>query len=277
MKTTTALLTLLSSSVLSSSSVLAAPPSLSSSSPAIAPPSVPPCPSAQEKPDVALLTRRTEALLRGRSTTGTMVMTIKTPSWTRTLKVRTQAMGDDKALIKVLEGGPRETGMMTLKRDGQLWNWLPRAARVMKVPSGMLGDSWMGSDFTNDDLVQGSSIARDFDAMHEGVIDHQGRSAWRIALVPKKTAAVVWGRVELIVDRATCNPLEQRFFDEDGVLARRMTFGDFAQVGWRSFPRRMTVQPEDQSRSTTIQYEDIAFDVDIPEDTFSLHRLQQGR
>ena len=264
MKSTTALLALL----LSSSSV-AAPPS--------SPPTVPACPSAQEKPDVALLTRRTEALLRGRSTTGTMVMTIKTASWTRTLKVRTQAMGDDKALIKIVEGGPRETGMMTLKRDGQLWNWLPRAARVMKVPSGMLGDSWMGSDFTNDDLVQGSSIARDFDATHAGVIDHGGRSAWRVLLVPKKTAAVVWGRVEMIVDRATCNPLEQRFFDEDGVLARTMSFGDFTQVGWRSFPRRMTVQPEDPTRSTIIQYEDIAFDVDIPDDTFSLHRLQQGR
>ncbi len=262
-----------------SSSVLAAPPpsSSSSSSSPSSPLAVPACPSAQEKPDVALLTQRTEALLRGRSTTGTMVMTIKTPSWTRTLKVRTQAMGDDKALIKVVEGGPRETGMMTLKRDGQLWNWLPRAARVMKVPSGMLGDSWMGSDFTNDDLVQGSSIARDFDATHEGVVDHQGRPAWRIVLVPKKTAAVVWGRVEMIIDRATCNPLEQRFYDEDGVLARTMTFGDFAQVGWRSFPKRMTVQPEDPGRSTTIQFEDIAFDVDIPEDTFSLHHLQQGR
>lgn len=256
---------------------LAIAPPATSASPVPPSPSVPACPSQEDKPDVAQLTRRTESLLRGRSTSATMVMTITTPSWTRTLKVRTQAMGDDKALIKIVEGGPRETGMMTLKRDGQLWNWLPRAARVMKVPSGMLGDSWMGSDFTNDDLVQGSSIARDFDAENKGTVTLDGKPAWLLVLVPKKTAAVVWGRVEMVIDRATCNPLEQRFFDEDGVLARKMTFSDFAQVGWRSFPKRMTVQPEDQTRRTSIVYEDIAFDVEIPEETFSLHRLQQGR
>lgn len=159
-------------------------------------------------------------------------MTLTTPSWTRTLKVRTQARGDDKALIKIVGSGPRETGMMTLKRDGQLWSWLPRAGRVMKVPSGMLGDSWMGSDFTNDDLVQGASIARDFDAEHKGTVTHDGRPAWLVVLVPKKT------------------------------------FSDFAVVGWQTFPKRTTAQPEDPTRKTSIVNEDIAFDIDIPDKTF---------
>lgn len=238
---------------------------------------VPACPSGQETPDVAKLVERTEALLEGRTSTGTMVMTIQTPQWRRTLKLQTWSKGDDYALLRVIEGGPRETGMMTLKREKQLWNWLPRAARVMKLPSGMLGDAWMGSDFTNDDLVRGNSMAKDFDATVTGTVDVQGRKAWAISLRPKPSAAIVWGRVELLIDRATCLPLEERFFDEEGQLARRMELSDVKRVGWRDFPTRMTVYPAEPGRSTSIFYEDIAFDVDIPDDTFSLHRLQQGR
>lgn len=237
----------------------------------------PSCPSGDDQPDVARLIERTEALLHGRTTTATMVMTIKTPAWTRTLKLQTWAKGDDYALIRVLEGGPREAGMMTLKRGPQLWNYLPRAARVMKLPSGMLGDAWMGSDFTNDDLVRGSSISKDFTATVVGTIDVAGKQAWQIVLVPKPSAAVVWGKVEMAIDRSSCLPLEQRFYDEEGALARRLEFGDFSKVGWREFPVRMTVHSAEPGRQTSIVYQDIAFDVDIADDTFSLHRLQQGR
>ncbi|MBI1949280.1 MAG: outer membrane lipoprotein-sorting protein [Deltaproteobacteria bacterium] len=238
---------------------------------------VPPCPSATDAPDVARLVERTQALLQGRTSTGTMVMTITTPQWTRTLKLQTWAKGEELALLRVVEGGPRETGMMTLKRDKQLWNWLPRAARVMKLPSGMLGDSWMGSDFTNDDLVRGNSLADDFVATVKGTVDVQGKRAWQVSLVPKPSAAVVWGRVELLIDRSTCLPIEQRFFDEDDKLTRRLELSDFKRIGWRDFPTRMTIHPAEPGRQTTIVYQDIAFDIDITDDTFSLHRLQQGR
>lgn len=251
---------------------------LTASPPKPAPASTAPvCPSNEEKPDVSRLVERTEALLKGRTTTGTMVMTIQTPQWTRTLKMQSWAKGDDFALIRVVQGGPRETGMMTLKREKQLWNYLPKAARVMKLPSGMLGDSWMGSDFTNDDLVRGSSLEKDFDAVVKGTLEVQGKQAWQISLVPKQSAVVVWGRVEMWIDRTTCLPLEQRFFDEDDKLARRLVFSEFRKVGWREFPAKMIVYPAEAGRSTTIFYEDIAFDMDIPDDTFGLHRLQQGR
>ena len=97
---------------------------------------MPPCPSDTEKPDVAALIKRIDQLLTGRSSTGVMTMSIKTPSWSRSLKLKVWAQGKDYALVRVLEGGPRETGMMTLKREKQLWNWLPQAGRVMKLPVG---------------------------------------------------------------------------------------------------------------------------------------------
>jgi outer membrane lipoprotein-sorting protein len=88
---------------------------------------------------------------------------------------------------------------------------------------------------------------------------------------------VVWGKVEMVLDRATCVPLEQRFYDEEGALARRMTFSDLKPVGWRTFPMKLTVQPSEKGRQTSITYEALELDVDVADDTFSLRRLQQGK
>jgi len=245
--------------------------------PADAQAGVPACPSGSEKPDVPELIKRIDQLLSGRSSVGVMTMSIKTPSWSRSLKMKIWSQGKDYALVRVLEGGPRETGMMTLKREKQLWNWLPQAGRVMKLPSGMLGDSWMGSDFTNDDLVRGNSLTDDFDAGAAAIDKAEGRDAWHVVLNPKPTAVVVWGRIELRIDRASCLPIVEHFFDEDGKLARRMVFADFRQIGWRQFPGKMTVIPAEKGRETSIVYSEMQFDVDLPSDTFSLQRLRQGR
>ena len=244
---------------------------------ATAPAGVPPCPSAEDAPDVTALVKRTESLLQGKSSVAVMSMQIKTPSWTRKVKMQISSSGQQFALIRILEGGPREVGMMTLKRDDQLWNYLPQAGRVMKLPSGMMGDSWLGSDFTNDDLVKGSSMTDDFTSTVHGTVEHAGRKAWQISMVPKEKAVVVWGKVELVVDRQTCVPLLERFYDEEGKLARTLAFADLKKVGWRDFPSKLTVTPSEPGRETTLTYEEISFDQEIPEDTFSLHRLQKGK
>jgi outer membrane lipoprotein-sorting protein len=233
------------------------------------------CPSAEDRPDVEKLVQRTEQLLSGKSSLAVMTMAIKTPTWSRKIKLKIWTKGQDYALIRVLQGGPHETGMMTLKREKQLWNYLPQAGRVMKLPSGMLGDSWMGSDFTNDDLVKGSSITRDFLSKVDGVVEVSGKKAWHVTLVPRKEAVVVWGKIELIVDRASCVPIEQHFFDEEGKAVRSLIYSDFKQLGWRTFPQKMTVTPAEAGRETAITYETIDFDVEVSDDTFSLHRLQQ--
>jgi outer membrane lipoprotein-sorting protein len=244
---------------------------------AAAPPNLPACPSKEDKPAVAPVLKRIEQTMEGSSSSSTMTMSIKTKSWSRSLKMKVSTKGRSYALIRILEGGPRETGMMTLKREKQLWNYLPQAGRVVKLPSGMLGDSWMGSDFTNDDLVRGSSMVDDFDSRVVGTATHDGRDVWRIVLEPKPKAVVVWGKIEMLVERASCVPLHQRFYDEDGKVARTMSFGDIRSIGWRRFPARMAITPADGARETIVTYENIEFDVSVPDDTFSLHRLQQGR
>ena len=250
---------------------------LVAAAPEAAPADLPVCPTAAEAPDVVPLMQRTERVLEGRSSVAVMTMTIKTPSYTRAVKMKLWTKGRDYALVRVLEGGPRETGMMTLKREKQLWNYLPQAGRVMKLPTGMMGDSWMGSDFTNDDLVKGSSIATDFTSKVEKTIEHEGRKAWFVTLIPKADAKVVWGKVEMVLDRASCLPLEQRFFDEEGALARRMAYSDLKKVGWRNFPMKLSMFPAEKGRSTAMAYESVELDGDVPDDTFSLRRLQQGK
>ncbi|MBI5609777.1 MAG: outer membrane lipoprotein-sorting protein [Deltaproteobacteria bacterium] len=253
--------------------VLAVPTALMADEPA----DLPPCPSQAEKPDVARLIQRIQRLLEGTSSTAVMTMTIRTPTWSRTLKLQTWAKGRDLALVRVLEGGPRDTGMMTLKRDKQLWNWLPQAARVMKLPSAMLGDGWMGSDLTNDDLVRGTSLVDDFDAKVTGIAKLASGDAWNVVLTAKPNAPTVWGKLELQIDRARCLPVLERFFDEDGKPVRTLQFSDFRTAGWRHFPAKTTVIPEAKGRETVLQYLEFQFDVAIPDDTFSLQRLRQGR
>lgn len=250
---------------------------LLAAAPDAAPSDLPPCPSQSDAPDVAALVSRTERVQEGKSMVSVMKMTIKTPQYERSVKMKLWTRGRDFALIKVLEGGPRETGMMTLKREKQLWNYLPQAGRVMKLPSGMMGDSWMGSDFTNDDLVRGSSLASDFSSNVDKTVEVNGRKAWFVTLTPKAGAKVVWGKVELLLDRETCVPLEQRFYDEEGAVARKMSFSDLKQVGWRTFPMTLSMTPPDSKRQTTLSYESVEFDTDVPDDTFSLRRLQQGK
>jgi hypothetical protein len=242
-----------------------------------APAGIPPCPSGVVEPDVKALVERIERLLNGRSSVAVMTMAIRTPSWSRSLELKVWAEGRDYALVRVLRGGPRETGMMTLKRERQLWNWLPQAGRLMKLPSGMMGDSWMGSDFTNDDLVRGTSLADDFDSRAAGVVKVDGREAWHVILTPKPDAVIVWGRIEMLIDRTSCLPMTQRFYDEEGGLAREMRFSDFRAIGWRQFPAKMTVIPAESGRQTSVTYSEIEFDVNLPDDTFSLQRLRQGR
>lgn len=242
-----------------------------------APADLPACPSDEASPAVAPLMQRIERLLEGKSSVATVRMAITNGGTTRTVRMKMWSKGRDYALVRVLEGGPRETGLMTLKREKQLWNYLPQAGRVMKLPSGMMGDSWMGSDFTNDDLVRGSSMANDFDAKVEKTLVHEGRKAWFITLTPKAGAKVVWNKLELVIDRASCVPLEQRFFDDEGALTRRMAYGDLKAIGWRTFPMKLVVTPGEAGKSTALTYEAMELDGDVPDDTFSLRRLQQGK
>jgi hypothetical protein len=148
--------------------------------------------------------------------------------------------------------------------------------RVIKLPSTAMSASWMGSHFTNDDLVKESRMADDYayETTFEG--ERDGRRIVEVTCVPKPEAAVVWGKVTVVVRAGDLLPLEVFFHDEDLRLARTITYGDVRTLGGRVLPATLTVVPTDKpAESTVVRYEEISFDVPLAPDTFSLRTLQR--
>jgi len=219
---------------------------------------------------------RVDRLLRGESSRGTVTMEIVTEHWSRSMEMRIWSLGTDNALIRIT-APEKDAGTATLKVGHEIWNYLPRVDRTIKLPASLIGDAWMGSHFTNDDLVKDSRLIDDYDITigYEGARD--GVPVWEFVLTPKPEAAVVWGRIEEQVRKADLMPVWARFYDDRGNLSRTMTFSGHRTMGGRLVPTRTVVQPADKpNERTTISYRDLEFDIPINPSFFSLRRLQGG-
>jgi len=220
---------------------------------------------------------RVDRMLRGNSSRGDMVMEIATEHWTRSLEMRVWSLGTTYALVRVVSPA-KEAGAATLKVDQEVWNYLPRVDRTIKVPPSLMMGSWMGSHFTNDDLVKESRMIDDYDIAIGFEGDRDGVAVWEFVLTPKPTAAVVWGKVVEQVRKADLMPTWARYYDERGNLVRTMTFSDYRTFGSRLVPSVMTVRPADKPEErTTIRYKQLEFDVRLTPAFFSLRSLQERR
>jgi outer membrane lipoprotein-sorting protein len=215
-------------------------------------------------------------MLRGESSDATVVMEVVTEHWERTMEMRIWSLGTEYSLIRLLSP-QKDAGTATLKAGDDIWNYLPRVDRTIKLPPSLMSASWMGSHFTNDDLVKESRIIEDYDIEigFEGVRD--GVEVWEFVLTPKPEAAVVWGRIEEQVRKDDLLPDWATYYDDRGELARTMTFSDFRVMGGRLVPVRMDIVPADKpDERTTILYRDLEFDVDLNEAFFSLRQLRSA-
>jgi Outer membrane lipoprotein-sorting protein len=220
---------------------------------------------------------RVDRLLRGASSQGDLTMHITTHQWQRSLELRIWSLGTDYTLVRLL-APQKEAGTATLKVKTDVWNYLPRVDRTIKIPPSLMMGSWMGSHFTNDDLVKESRMARDYDITASFDGERDGVAVWELTLIPKPDAAVVWGKVIEQVRKNDLMPLWARYYDDAGHLARTLTFGDFAMVGGRKIPTRLTVVPADKpDESTVIVYRDLRFDVGLTPGFFSLRALRSAR
>jgi outer membrane lipoprotein-sorting protein len=231
--------------------------------------------SAQPKPpDVASLLARLDDLYRSKSSIARMEMLVTTPRSTRSLRIKAWTRGETDALI-VIEAPPREQGTATLRVGPNLWNYLPRIARTIRVPPSMMLGSWMGTGFTNDDLVKESSLRRDF----ESRLDRRSDTppGWWIRLDVKPGIVGRWARIDLLVSDDGL-PIEERHFDRKGRLARTMTFDEIKVLGGRRLPVHLTLTPADaEGQRTEMRYLDMQFDVPLADDTFSLSRLERAQ
>jgi outer membrane lipoprotein-sorting protein len=233
-----------------------------------------PGPARAADPELQRLLDRIDDLFRGTSSEATLSMHIKTSSWERNLKLSVKSQGKDKALIKILEPA-KEKGITTLRVGDNLWNYLPKVDRTIKVPAAMMSSSWMGSHFTNDDLVKESRLTDDYDAtVTTRPQDHKG--LWVITLVPKPNAPVVWGKLVAKVDAADELPTEETYYDEKGKLVRTLTFSDVKTIDGRRLPTTLTLVPtEHPGEETTLHYDELHLGVELPESTFGLQALRE--
>jgi outer membrane lipoprotein-sorting protein len=229
-------------------------------------------------PDLDEVMKKQDDLFRSKSSVARMEIAVTSARGNRTLRMKSFTRGDDHALI-VIEAPPREAGIATLRVGENLWNWLPRIARTIRVPPSMMLGSWMGTDLTNDDLVRESSYRRDFASRVDGWSDSP--AGWRIVAEVKPGAVGRWAKIEMVIADGDWLPLEMRYFDRRGRLARTMTFAEPKLLGGRRIPTRMTLVPvgaaQGAAQKTEMRYLEVQFDAEVPDETFSLSRLEEQR
>lgn len=232
-------------------------------------------PPASDPKFIPALMAYLDDLQRGEHSHGVMSMEIKTKHWTRKISMESWSLGSDYSLVRILSP-KKEKGTASLKVRDDLFTYLAKTSRTIKISGAMMGGSWMGSHFTNDDLVRASRFSETF--THRMIFDGKvsGVGLYRFELVPKPDAPVVWGKIEVTVRKRDLQPLLQVYFDEDGKKVRAMKFGKYRKIGDRVLPTEMIVQPLDGSGEyTKVITESIDFNADITPDFFSIPRLKK--
>ena len=225
--------------------------------------------------DPEIILNNVDDIYRSNASHGILTLAVTTSNWQRSLTLEQWSKGNDMHLLKVLKP-KKEKNLATLRVDKNVWNYMPKVKRVVKIPSSMMSSSWMGSHFTNDDLVKQSRMVIDynFSITYEGLRD--GVDIVEILCIPKKNAAVVWGKVEVIVYRNDFIPLSIVYYDEDLKLSRTLKFSNIQVLGGKKIPLQMKMVPTDEpEESTAILWEKIEFDLAIKDDFFSLRKLQE--
>ncbi len=238
---------------------------------------LPPLAMSAEQPDPRDIIRQMESVMRGDSSRAEMTMTIERPRYTRDISLRFWALGEDFSLALVTAPA-RDQGTVFLKRRNEIWNYVPNIDRTIKMPPSMMSQSWMGSDFTNDDLVRETSLVDDYEHRLLREEEYDGRDTWVIEMIPNPEAAVVWGKVLVWVDQQEYLQLRVENYDQNDELANTLTFSDIRQVGDRAIPMRMVLTPADRpDQRTVLVYNDLEFDIDISESFFTQQNMRRVR
>jgi outer membrane lipoprotein-sorting protein len=213
---------------------------------------------------------------RGLSSDTVMTMIIHRPDWERTMTMRGWTKGDDRSLVRVLE--PRkDRGNGTLTDDNSMWSYSPKVNRVIKIPSSMMGQSWMGSDFSNKDVARADDIVKQYDHSILGEEDVDGITVYEIESIPHEDAAVVWGR-EVLSIREDHVVLTHKFYDQDGELVKTLTSLEIGEMGGRVIAKRQRMSKvETPDEWTEIQVVSVDYEVELQDSLFTLSNLRNPR
>ena len=237
-----------------------------------------------EAVDVADVVKRAEAAMRGDRTYCKCEMTVSSPRLASDRRVVFESWNDGpgkRSFIRIHEPA-KDSGSGFLKRHPNLWMYVPRVERTIRVPPSMMLQSWMGSDFTNDDLVRESSEVADYDHVLLGVDPGSDKSGGRRSYVveyrPHEDAPVVWGRIVAWIDAERGAPLFQEFYDEEGEKIREMRFSEVREVDGRHVPHRWSLTPLDKpGHQTVVAVDEMRYDLEIDESVLTTRNLKRGR
>ena len=234
-----------------------------------------PCFAFSQSLTASEVIKKSDDKIRGNSNRAEIKMTVVRPTWTREMTMKSWAKGDDLALILVTSPA-RDQGIVHLKRDRELWNWQPTIDRIIKLPPSMMLQSWMGSDFTNDDLVKESSAVNDYTHSFGKDSIINGMECYKIILNPKPDAAVVWGKIYSWISKKDFIQLRVEFYDEDGELVNTMVGSNIKEMGGRLLPAKLEMTPSDkEGHKTIIEYLSMQFNEEMKDDFFTEQNMKR--
>ena len=231
---------------------------------------------SQELTATEIIQKATDKV-NGKSSIGSMKMTVVRPSWSREVSMKSWSMGDEYYLILITDP-VKDKGQTFLKRETDMWNWMPSISKMIKIPPSMMSQSWMGSDFTNDDLVKMNSYVNQYTHKIIGEEVVESLNCYKLELIPKPDAPVVWGKVLAWISKEEFYQLKLEFYDEDNVLINRQESSDIRQFSDRKLPAKMVMTPiDDPGNQTIIEITENDFNVDIKESFFSQQNMKKIR
>ncbi|MCX8056300.1 MAG: outer membrane lipoprotein-sorting protein [Ignavibacteria bacterium] len=226
--------------------------------------------NAQNPVDIV---KRAQDLLYAKSSYVEMTMTIIKPNWQRKLGMKVWALEPDYAMIFITEPA-RDKGTVTLKRKNEIWNYLPTVQKIIKIPPSMMNQSWMGSDFTNDDLVRSSSYVDDYTHKLLSEEKFSGYDCYKIESIPKPNAGIVWSKVVSFISKNSYMQLKSEFYDENGKLIKIFVGSEIKNMSGKTIPTKWEMIPLDKEGSkTVIEYQKIEWNIKIDESFFSQQNM----
>ena len=233
---------------------------------------------AQNEITALEIIQRADEKMRGKTNTSIMEMQIIRPTWKRSITMKSWGRGMDYSMTYITAPA-KDKGQVFLKRKTEMWNWMPTISRMIKIPASMMSQGWMGSDYTNDDILKESSIVHDY---HHKIIDQEsieGFDTYKIEMIPKEEVAVVWGKIyKWVTKDDEYIQLKSEYYDEDNELVKSDFAYDFKTMDGRLIPTRIEIIPTDeQGKKTVLHIKDIKFDVDLPESFFSQQKMKKIR
>ena len=213
---------------------------------------------------------------RGTSSYSVMTMTIHRPDWERSMTMRGWTLGDKETLIRVIEP-KKDAGNGTLTNDNKMWSYSPKINRVIRIPSSMMNQSWMGSDFSNKDISRSDDIVDQYNHKLLATENHDGHKLYVIESIPKEEAAVVWGK-EVIKVRDDHVITVHEFYDQDMKLIKRLHTVKIENMGGRTIASHQRMNNIEKSDEwTEVIIKSAEYDISIPKSTFTLSNLRNPR